>query len=357
MLTTITKPFFSKTNWNKYEIIKTILMCISGISIIRFILFFIFFGLLLLCLNITHLFYSFYDVNGNIKSFSKFRRFICYFPQIISRICLFVLGYYYINETFDDKDYKLNNYFNYYEGDTKPKIVIYNHISFLDSLYFLSKGQFNILVTAGLLDIHIIGKVLKNIGTIFVARNKEEKTIFPNPNKVIELIVKNKNPTKPILLAPEGTTHQNDYLFNFQLGAFRPLVPIRPVILDFKFKHIDPSWTYSCSPIYTLFMLCCQFINHLDVKNLKVQNPYDNEKPEDFRDRVKQIYLESNPKLIKVDLSVLDSHYFNKLYNKNPNIAIYIYENIIKKSISNYSSEEKIELEKQIDLYSNKKNN
>jgi 1-acyl-sn-glycerol-3-phosphate acyltransferase len=342
------KPFFNKTNsknWTKYEIIKTILMSITGISFARFILFFIFIGLLLLSLSLTHCFYSFYDKNGEIANFSKFRRFMCYSNQIFARICLFILGYYYINETYEDKDNNCCNYFNYYEGQNKPKIVILNHVSVLDSLYFLSKGSYYFLATAGLLEYPIIGRVLKNAGAIFVPRNEKEKNIFPNPNTVIELFIKNKNLSRPLLLAPEGTTHQNDYLFNFQLGAFRPMTPIRPVLLDFQFNHMDPSWTFSCSPIYIIFRLCCQFINYLDVKNLKVQTPNDEENPELFKNRIEQLYLNSNTKLVKVDLSVSDNYYFKKLYKENSNMAIFTYDTILKKSISKHTPEEKKEIE------------
>jgi lysophosphatidylcholine acyltransferase/lyso-PAF acetyltransferase len=339
------KPFLNKTNWTKYEIIKTILMTITGISIARFILFFLFIGFLLLSLSLTHCFYSFSDINGEITNFSKLRRFMCFFNQIFARMCLFILGYYYINETFEEKDNNFCNYFTYYEGQNKPKIVILNHISVLDSLYFLSKGSYYFLATAGLLEYPIIGRVLKNVGAIFVPRNDKEKSIFPNPNTIIESFIKNKNLSRPLLLAPEGTTHQNNYLFNFQLGAFRPMTSIQPVLLDFQFKHLDPSWTYSCSPIYTIFGLCCQFINYLDVKNLKVQVPNDEENPELFKNRVEQLYLNSNTELVKVDLSVSDNYYFKKLYKENSNMAIFAYDNCIKKSIAKHNLEEKNEIE------------
>ncbi len=339
------KSFFIKTNdkkWSKYELIKTFLMSITGISIVRFILFSVFFVLLALSLSVTH---SLHD--------SKFKKFICFFNQILSRSCLFILGYYYINETFVDNDYNnIVDYFTYYNGQDKPKMIIYNHVSVLDSLYFISRGDYYFMVTTGLLKYPLLGKVLENIGAIFVPRNKEEKNIFPNPNTVIESNIKKS--LKPVLIAPEGATHQNDYLYNFQLGPFRPMVPIRPVILDYKFKHADPSWTYSCSPIYTIFRLCCQFINYLDVKNLPIQKPTENETPELFRDRVEKLYLESNLKFIKVDLSVNDSHYFGKKYNENPEMAIYIYDNIITKSISKYTDEEKLEIE---NIFRNKKVN
>ncbi len=336
------KSFFIKTNdkkWSKYELIKTFLMTITGISIARFIMFSFFLGLLLSSLTITH---SFFNKNGEI----------CFSNKILARICLFILGYYYINEKFLDNEYNICEYFTYYNGQDKPKMITYNHVSILDSLYFLSRGNYYFLVTSDLLGYPILGNVLKTIKAIFVPRNKEEKNNFPNPNIVIESHIKKS--LKPVLIAPEGTTHQNDYLYNFQLGAFRPMIPIRPVILDYKFKHVDPSWTYNCSNSYMLFRLCCQFINHLDVKILPIQKPNENETPELFKNRVEKLYLESNPKFIKVDLSVIDSHYFGKIYNDDPEMAIYIYDNIIKKSISKYTDEEKLEIE---NIFRNKKIN
>lgn len=333
------KPFSNRTEkkFSLYEKFKMIFMTITFISIIRFILFYIFAILLILSMIITHLGFSIYDKNNVIQNIHPIRRFFCFLNQLFARACLFILGYYWIRET--KKDNTCLNYPSYLENNN-VKIILSNHISFLDSLYFLSRGSYYFLASAKLLKMFLIGRVLKNAGAIFVPTNEEEKKIYADPNKVIRDIITSSNITRPLLIFPEGTVKQNDYLYNFQLGAFRPLSPVRPVILNFKHKHCDPSWTFSHSATYIIFRLCCQFVNFLDVKYLGIYSP-DNENSVEFKNKIEKVYLEKSPNLKKINLSVNDTHFYGKLFEINKDLANYAYDIYLDKSIVEYNIDKK----------------
>ena len=317
-------PFSNKTETQRYPIyekIKMTLMIITLLPFIRLILFFLTSGLLLVSLILTHLCYKIYK-NNKISNMSPIRRFFYFLNQKLARSCLFILGYYWINESFEDK--KCCTYPSYLENN-KTKIIICNHISFLDSLYFMSRGSYYFLASAALRNNCLYKFILESMGAIFVPTNENEKDIFKNPNEIINDIINSENINRPILIFPEGAVKQNNYLFNFQLGAFRPLKPIRPIILNYNNKYCDPSWTYSHGMLFILFRLCCQFINFLEVKYLKIYEPNISQTPIEFKNILEKAYLEKSQNLVKINLSVNDSFFYRKLYQKNKKLADYAY--------------------------------
>lgn len=301
-----TKPeFLNKTelsNYNYYEKFKNIFFTTTLIAPIRFILtmFFSLFGMFTLYIG-----FAFY--NGKI---STLRRLFLLIPQFFARLTLFIMGYYYINEQYETKSNKFSQFTkwhfpSYLERKDGPKIIIANHVTFLDSIFFVSRGYFNVVAKASLINYPIIGKILKGFNPILVPFTKEEKALLPDANIQISKAI--LGDSKPLLIFPEGCTKQSNYLIKFRLGAFKPLTSIQPVILKYDFKHMDISWTKGTYELKLIYRLCCQFINHLNVKYLNIINNDKNinNNPENYRDIIYNIMLNESG-LIKSDLSNLD---------------------------------------------------
>lgn len=93
----------------------------------------------------------------------------------------------------------------------------------------------------------------------------------------------------PILVFPEGTTHNLQSVITFKDGAFAPGHPVQPAVLRYKFQHFDPTWVYAGPELPMLmFRLMCQVVNRIEVVYLPVCHPSEEEKsnPHKFCRRV-----------------------------------------------------------------------
>jgi len=83
---------------------------------------------------------------------------------------------------------------------------------------------------------------------------------------------------QPILVFPEGTTHNSKVMITFKDGAFAPGLPVQPALLRYKYTHCDPSWVWSGPEAPMLmFKLMCQLVNSLEVEFLPVCSPSQEE--------------------------------------------------------------------------------
>ena len=93
----INSPFVNTHYSNLYDKIKIYFFIFSGLAFLRFILF-IFLGCMTSFLfNIFLIGFKSKDDNGNFVNMSIIRRFLLFIPQILTRICLFILGFYNFN--------------------------------------------------------------------------------------------------------------------------------------------------------------------------------------------------------------------------------------------------------------------
>lgn len=80
-----------------------------------------------------------------------------------------------------------------------------------------------------------------------------------------------------MMLFPEGTTTNGDYLLPFKTGAFLSGTPVQPVLLKYTYRRFSPAWD-TISGVRHVVLLLCQFINHLEVVWLPVYVPSEKEK-------------------------------------------------------------------------------
>ncbi|MCO5587590.1 hypothetical protein L7F22_041539 [Adiantum nelumboides] len=211
------------------------------------------------------------------------RRFvIAELGRFLSRMVLFVLGFYWIKVSRKDKEQDerlLKARMILLKTDLRPGAIISNHVSYLDIFYYMSAAFPSFVAKRSIAKLPIVGLVSKCLGCVYVQR--EDK---PSDGKGVAGIIKKRTQASAedtnapsMMLFPEGTTTNGFYLLPFKTGAFLAGTPVRPVILKYSYKRFSPAWD-SISGVRHFVLLLCQFINFMEVIWLPVYIPSEKEK-------------------------------------------------------------------------------
>lgn len=168
-------------------------------------------------------------------------------------------------------------------------VIVSNHVSLMDILfitgYYDCVPSFVALEWIG--NLPYVGFVAKSLQSIFVNPLVKQGV----SKKILEHVEYcQKKGTPPIVIFPEGTTTNGEYLINFRNGAFLPLSPIQPLIIHYKYKWFNPCWVeYTALQYFT--RLCTQWVNTIEITLLPIVRPTEEEKKDItlYRDRVQQI--------------------------------------------------------------------
>jgi 1-acyl-sn-glycerol-3-phosphate acyltransferase len=151
------------------------------------------------------------------------------------KIILFCLGYN-IQDIVDKRSNK----------NTKSPIIVYQHNTFADGYILLHTfGPTSFVVLEKHLVNPIIKRFTKNFGCIPVNDKKK------GASQEIRDYIQKGDYTYPLAIAPEGgkiiyPDNDDTILASFSTGAFVPLAPVQPVLIDFGFEADvdDPRWNY-----------------------------------------------------------------------------------------------------------------
>ncbi|KAJ6812600.1 lysophospholipid acyltransferase LPEAT1 [Iris pallida] len=159
----------------------------------------------------------------------------------------------------------------------------------------------------------------KCLGCVYVQRESKSSEFKGVSGIVTERIQEaHRNKHSPMMmLFPEGTTTNGDYLLPFKTGAFLAKVPVRPVILRYPYKRFSPAWD-SISGARHIFLLLCQFVNHLEVTHLPVYYPSKEEKedPKLYASNVRKL-LATEGNLILSDIGLAEKRVYHAALNGN----------------------------------------
>ncbi len=99
------------------------------------------------------------------------------------------------------------------------------------------------------------------------------------------------DPTRnPLLVFPEGTCVNNEYIIQFKKGVFDLGVPVCPIAIKYNKMFVDPFWnSREQSFVMHLFELMTSWCLICDVWFLEPQKIRPNEDPTEFADRVKKL--------------------------------------------------------------------
>eukprot|EP00899_Mesostigma_viride_P020161 jgi/Mesvir1/28146/Mv04713-RA.1 len=187
-------------------------------------------------------------------------RFFC-------RTVLFIMGFYYIKKTTTaPKQATAGKPFAPYMA------VVSNHVSYLDILYHMSDSFPSFVAKASVRKIPMIGFVSACMGCIYVQRESGSGGVSDIVRKRLDFRRDNYEDCPPLLVFPEGTTTNGEFLLPFRSGVFRGGHPVRPILLHYRWAHFSPAY----ESIYTgrhIFLLLCQLYNTLEVQELPVYEP------------------------------------------------------------------------------------
>ncbi|XP_075516995.1 lysophospholipid acyltransferase LPEAT1-like isoform X1 [Primulina tabacum] len=224
--------------------------------------------------------------------------------RFLSRLLLLVFGFYSIRETSLSKevDGQLNNEVDYRvlspasmdqsEELERPGAIVSNHISYIDILYHMSSSFPSFVAKRSVAELPLVGLISKCLGCVYVHRGLKSSDFKGVSGIVNERILEaHQDKSAPqMMLFPEGTTTNGDYLLKFKTGAFLAKTQVLPVILRYPYQRFSAAWD-SISGMRHLILLLCQFVNYIEVIKLPVYHPSEHERkdPKLYAEHVRQL--------------------------------------------------------------------
>ncbi|XP_042017496.1 lysophospholipid acyltransferase LPEAT1-like isoform X2 [Salvia splendens] len=195
--------------------------------------------------------------------------------RFLSRAALFVFGFYWISETRGENE---NESSDHSEGFERYGAIISNHVSYIDILYHMSSSFPSFVAKRSVSKLPLVGLISKCLGCVFVQRELKSSD-FKGVSGVVTDRIREayQDEFAPrMIIFPEGTTTNGDYLLPFKTGAFLAKAPVQPVILRYPYRRFSPAWD-SISGARHVILLLSQFVNYIEVKRLPVYHPSEQE--------------------------------------------------------------------------------
>lgn len=264
------------------------------------------------------------DEQEDYAHMGGWRRTVLYWSgRVLSRIMLFAFGFYWIQETCRnpkingsiDNEVDLNEQSE--EEDERPGVIISNHVSHLDILYHMSSSFPSFVAKRSVGKLPLVGLISQCLGCVYVQRESKSsntKGVSAVVNERIQEAHENKS-APMMMLFPEGTTTNGDYILPFKTGAFLAKAPVLPVILKYPYERFSPAWD-SISGVRHVILLLCQFVNKMSVTRLPVYYPSQEEKdnPKLYAENVRRLMAREG-NLIMSDIGLAEKRVYHAALN------------------------------------------
>lgn len=168
-------------------------------------------------------------------------------------------------------------------------LVCGNHISWLDFIVLGSTGMFGFVMSEAVTNAPLVGagfkKMALHVGSIVLDRSSAHSrdSAKTSITHMLERM-QSTNSSERLLIFPEGTLTNGEYVVPFKLGAFESLRPAQPIRLEFSNPH------YSCADLDTftavLFHMCLS-MTVLTITWCDVVTPTALDTPATFAGRVR----------------------------------------------------------------------
>lgn len=243
--------------------------------------------------------------------------------RFLSRSLLFVVGFYWITETHKDsantKENSKTEGTHQLEEQERPGAIVSNHVSYLDILYHMSSSFPSFVAKRSVAKIPLVGLISKCLGCVYVQRESKSSDFKGVAGVVTDRVREaHRNGSAPMmLLFPEGTTTNGDYLLSFKTGAFLAGAPVVPVILRYPYQRFSPAWDSITGVRHVVFLLC-QFVNHMEVMHLPTYYPSQQEKddPKLYANNVRRL-MATEGNLIMSDIGLAEKRIYHAALNGN----------------------------------------
>ncbi|XP_019153333.1 PREDICTED: lysophospholipid acyltransferase LPEAT1-like isoform X2 [Ipomoea nil] len=248
------------------------------------------------------------------------RKVITQSGRFCARAMLFAFGFYWIRKTHvqgnNDINGKLNNEGQVSEPE-RPGAIVSNHVSHLDILYHMSSSFPSFVAKRSVAKLPLVGLISKCLGCVYVQRESRSPE-FKGVSGVVNERIKEAHQDElapKIMLFPEGTTTNGDFLLPFKTGAFLSKAPVLPVILRYPYQRFSPAWE-SISGSRHVLLLLCQFINYMEVIWLPVYCPSQQEKddPKLYAENVRRLMAREG-NMIMSDIGLAEKRVYHAALN------------------------------------------
>ncbi|KAK2452421.1 Lysophospholipid acyltransferase lpeat1 [Trifolium repens] len=238
--------------------------------------------------------------------------------KALSRLMLFILGFYWIRQSRHGENPTSNEENKRQPEETgRPGVIISNHVSYLDILYHVSISFPSFVAKRSVAKLPLVGLISKCLGCIYVQR--ESKTSdFKGVSAVVTERIReaHRNTSAPIMmLFPEGTTTNGEYILPFKSGGFLASAPVLPVILNYHYQRFSPAWD-SISGVRHVIFLLCQFVNYMEVTELPTYYPSQQEKddPKLYASNVRRL-MATEGNMILSDIGLAEKRIYHSALN------------------------------------------
>jgi len=187
--------------------------------------------------------------------------FLRLYARFWARFCLFLWGFYWIRE--EGRPHMFGSPVN------NARIIVCNHLSFVEGMAIMAATGCAIVGKAEIASYPFVGYIALGLQSIFVDRS--------NPNskhEVVDIIrQRSTNPAfPPVLIFPEGTTTNGDFVIQFQKGVFTAALPVLPVAVRTPHRYFSPSWAETDLGLHMILQLM-QMYNCMHMSYLSVYTP------------------------------------------------------------------------------------
>jgi lysophosphatidylcholine acyltransferase/lyso-PAF acetyltransferase len=191
------------------------------------------------------------------KPLPPWRRALLSLVTIPTRFVLWTLGVWYVEE--------------YGRPDPNIRMIVSNHLSFIEPVYFVSRLAPSFLSKRENIKIPFIGPLMNCIQVIWVDRNDKDSRL--GSARALEQRT-SEDGWPPVMLFPEGTCGNGKALMQFRGGgAFAPGCPVQPVVVRYPHLFCDPSFGPGVPGLALLYRVLSQLVVPMRVDWLPVHEP------------------------------------------------------------------------------------
>ncbi|CAL0327031.1 unnamed protein product [Lupinus luteus] len=257
------------------------------------------------------------------------RSVIVFFGRRLSRVLFFVFGFYSITDSSHNHNLASEKEDKHQPGDIeRPGVIISNHVSYLDILYHMSSSFPSFVAKKSVSKLPFVGLISKCLGCVYVQRESKSSDSKGVSAVVTERIQEaHQNKSAPLMmLFPEGTTTNGDFLLPFKTGGFLAQAPVQPVILKYPYQRFSPAWD-TISGVRHLIFLLCQFVNYIEVTKLPVYYPSQQEKedPKLYANNVRRL-MASEGNLVLSDIGLAEKRIYHAALNGNNSLPSVLHQ-------------------------------
>eukprot|EP00128_Syssomonas_multiformis_P011893 Colp12_sorted_trinity150504_noHs@27709 len=247
--------------WSDYELFKTLVV---GVFILPIRALLVVFTLVLWSLLSNIAVLGIPQRELQVQPIGPLRRLLVRVANVCPRVVMFIAGFWYVKERYVDlegREISKTQYETLLAGHRRVPIIVSNHVSFFECLYFFYTHACSMVVNSSVKSLPFIPDALAALQCVFVDRE------LPQSRQAVRDVLLNRAQTDgfpPMLVFPEGTTTNGVSVLQFRKGAFEPGLPVQCMVVRPVFRNF--SWAWANQSLFTVVLRSlCQFSNLMEV--------------------------------------------------------------------------------------------